>query len=180
MSVARIPGVRAWTCGGDLNASNIQIRGFGNGDKTNTAIRFRTSSPRAVKYGGDSARGSSLTGFLVQGGAGNATGVSVGSANVSVSNGFMADCATGMRVGGNAHGQAEAVSVLGVTASSCVTGFFVGGSRTRVVACTATDCATGFVNRGAHNEYHGCLSLRSDTAFVEQGMGETKRIGGNI
>lgn len=159
----RLDGQTGVDVRGLCELSQIVCIGIGRSGVQMDGIRFRT-------YGANEGWGdrSSVNGFYVKGTdpSFNATGVSLGSANVAVSEGVTEDCLNGVWVTGNGTAQADNSSVSQVVAIGAATrGFYVETSCDRVSfsQCVAVSCGIGIRNEGQATTVQACSAFNCTT-----------------
>ena len=160
----RLDGQTGVDIRGIVHASNITVVGVGRTGVEMNGIRMRT-------YGADEGWGdrSSLTNFYVAGADPTYTvtgGVQSGSANVTISNGVVENCLTGVWMTGNGSAQADNNSVVGVVVIGSNThGFRVETAidHLKWIGCTAVSCGVGFRNEGQNTCIIGCSAPGSTT-----------------
>lgn len=160
----RLDGQTGVDIRGIVHASNITVVGVGRTGVEMNGIRMRT-------YGADEGWGdrSSLTNFYVAGADPTYTvtgGVQSGSANVTISNGVVENCLTGVWMTGNGSAQADNNSVVGVVVVGSNThGFRVETAidHLKWVGCTAVNCGVGFRNEGQNTAIIGCSANNCTT-----------------
>lgn len=159
----RLDGQTGVDVRGLCELSQIVCIGIGRSGVQMDGIRFRT-------YGANEGWGdrSSVNGFYVKATdpSFNATGVSLGSANVAVAEGVTEDCLNGVWVTGNGTAQADNSSVSQVVAIGAATrGFYVETSCDRVSfsQCVAVSCGIGIRNEGQGTTIQGCSAFNCTT-----------------
>jgi len=144
---------------GIFQVSDVTIIDIGrSGGTALCGVRFRTlGDDNAVNW----AQFSSLSNFFIRAfdTAYAATGIIMGSADVSVTGGSIVDCDVGVDVGGNVAGDAHHCTIAAVTVRNAADKGFVVASGTeyvKFVGCTAVDSLVGFRNEGQNTTIAAC------------------------
>lgn len=154
----RLDGQAGVDCHGIADVSGIHIKNFGRVGASVIGVRFRTLSSPGIE--GDNARGSSLSGFDIVGGAyANTFGIYSGSPDCHIAQGHVQGTDTGLILGGNSVGTPNRNRVSAVTIEDAATyGFRAAGSILDAVfdGCVAENCTTGFRNEANGTVFDDC------------------------
>lgn len=174
----RVTGSAGIDVRGIWQLSGISVTEFGgNASFDYVGVRFRTKPDASDIYTLAGAK-SSLTNFYVCSKSGadklTFTGVVSGSDYVSITNGFIENCTTGVSLNGNANGSASKNTIVNVKAvGSGIYGFeaLTGTSSSQFIGCISESALTaGFRIAGTDILCSNCISS-SDTAATSVASG---------
>jgi hypothetical protein len=156
---------------GVASISNVQVKmvsavGIGHG-----GIRFRTAA--AVAPNQEWGAKSSLNNFYIYSDDVSSSnvqngGVSVGSADVNISNGYIENCYLGFSTTGNVSGSATNVAVSQVTVNNSSFRAFwtaIGCDNTRFTSCMAVNSGVGFKVDSNYTTLISCQSVNTTTGL---------------
>jgi hypothetical protein len=154
---------------GVANINNVQVKMETVVTIGHTGIRFRTAT--AVDPGQEWAAKSSLTNFYVYSDDTTSVnvdnfGVSIGSKDVTVANGYIENCYHGFEMVGNASDSATNVSVSQVNVNNSSFQAFwgrVGCDYAKFTSCAAINSGVGFKIDSSYSVLISCQSINTTT-----------------